>query len=43
MDIKKLDPFLVWMELGATVKTTKQQKRVIKEWRIEPFQDEEVR
>ena len=31
------------MEFGRTVKTTKQQKRVIKKWRIEWFQDEEVR
>ena len=30
-------------ELGRTVKTSKQQKRVIKKWRIEQFQDEEVR
>ena len=31
------------MELGRTVKTTKQQKWVIKKWRIELFLDEEVR
>ena len=31
------------MELGRTVKTAKQQKRVIKKWDIEQFQDEEVR
>ena len=44
VDIGKSDHFLVWMELGrTTVKTTKQQKRVIKKWRIERFQDEEVR
>ncbi len=43
VDIGKSDHFLVWMELGRTVKTTKQQKRVIKKWRIEWFQDEEVR
>ena len=43
VDIGKSDHFLVWMELGRTVKTTKQQKRVIKKWRIERFQDEEVR
>ena len=43
MDIGKSDHFLVWMELGRTVKTTKQQKRVIKKWRIEWFQDEEAR
>ena len=30
------------MELGRTVKTTK-QKRVIKKWRIKRFQDEKVR
>ena len=42
VDIGKSDHFLVWMELGRTVKTTKQQKRVIKKWRIERFQDEEV-
>ncbi len=29
--------------MGRTVKTTKQQKRVIKKWCIELFQDEEVR
>ena len=28
---------------GCTVKTTKQHKWVIKKWRIEQFQDEEVR
>ena len=45
VDIGKSDHFLVWMEMGRTVKTTnlKQQKRVIKKWRIERFQDEEVR
>ena len=43
MDVEKSDLFLVWMELGRTVKTTKQQKRVIKKWRIKRFQDEEVR
>ena len=43
MDIGKSDHFLVWMELGRTVKTTEQQKRVIKKWRNEWFQDEEVR
>ena len=43
MDIGKSDHFLVWMELGRTVKTTEQQKRVIKKWHIEWFQDEEVR
>ena len=43
VDIGKSDHFLVWMELGRTVKTTKQQKRVIKKWCIERFQDEEVR
>ena len=42
-DIGKSDHFLVWMELGRTVKTAKQQKRVIKKWRIERFQEEEVR
>ena len=31
------------MELGRTVKTPKEQKRVIKKWRIERFQDEEGR
>ena len=43
MDVGKSDLFLVWMELGRTVKTTKQQKRVIKKWHIKRFQDEEVR
>ncbi len=43
MDVGKLDLFLVWMELGRTVKSTKQQKRVIMKWRIKRFQDEEVR
>ena len=43
MDMEKSDHFLVWMELGRTVKTTKQQKWVIKKWYIEQFQDEEVR
>ena len=43
VDIGKSDHFLIWMELGRTVKTTKQQKRVIKKWHIERFQDEEVR
>ena len=42
-DIGKSDHFLVWMELGRTVEATKHQKRVIKKWRIERFQDEEVR
>ena len=42
VDIGKSDHFLVWMELGRTIKTTKQQKRVIKKWCIERFQDEEV-
>ena len=31
------------MELCRTVKNTKQQKRVIKKWHVERFQDEEVR
>ena len=43
MDVGKSDLFLVWMELGRTVKSTKQQKRVIMKWRIKRFQDEEVR
>ena len=43
VDIGKSDHFLVWMELGRTVKTAKQQTRVIKKWCIERFQDEEVR
>ena len=43
MDIGNSNHFLVWMELGRTVKTTKQQKRVIKKWRIERFQDKKVR
>ena len=43
MDIGKSDHFLVWTELGRTVKTIMQLKRVIKKWRIERFQDEEVR
>ena len=31
------------MELERTVKATKHQKRVIKKWQIERFQDKEVR
>ena len=33
----------VFFFVGRTVKTAKQQKRVIKKWRIERFQEEEVR
>ena len=31
------------MELGRTVKNPKQQKRMIEKWRVERYQDEEVR
>ena len=38
-DIGCSDHFLVWMELGRTAKN---EKRVIRRWRLERFDEDEV-
>ena len=42
-DIGCSDHYLVCMELGRTTKTTRKAKRVIRKWRLERFDDEEVK
>ena len=42
-DIGCSDHYLVWMELGRTTKTTRKAKRVIRKWRLERFEDREVK
>ena len=42
-DIRCSDHYLVWMELGRTTKTTRKAKRVIRKWRLERFEDREVK
>ena len=42
-DIGCSDHFLVWMELGRTAKNFKKEKRVIRRWRLERFDEDEVR
>ena len=42
-DIGCSDDYLVWMELGRTTKTTRKAKRVIRKWRLERFEDREVK
>ena len=38
-----LRPLLVWMELGRTAKNVKKEKRVIRRWRLERFDEDEVK
>ena len=38
-DIGCSDHFLVWMELGRTAKNFKKEKRVIRRWRLERFDE----
>ena len=42
-DIGCSDHFLVWLELGRTAKNFKKEKRVIRRWRLERFDDDEVK
>ena len=42
-DIGCSDHFLVWMELGRTAKNFKKEKRVIRKWRLERFDEDEVK
>ena len=42
-DIGCSDHFLVWMELGRTAKNFKKEKRVIRRWRLERFDEDEVK
>ena len=37
------DHFLVWMELGRTAKNFKKEQRVIRRWRLERFDEDEVK
>ena len=42
-DIGCSDHFLVWMELGRVAKCSTREKRVIRKWRLDRFDDEEVK
>ena len=42
-DIGCSDHFLVWMELGRTAINFKKEKRVIRMWRLERFDEDEVK
>ena len=42
-DIGCSNHFLVWMELGRTAKNFKKEKRVIRRWRLERFDEDEVK
>ena len=42
-DIGCSDHFLVWMELGRTAKNFKKEKRVSRRWRLERFDEDEVK
>ena len=42
-DIGCSDHFLVWMELGLVAKHKHKSNRVIKRWRLDRFEDEEVK
>ena len=35
--------FLVWMDLGRACKLTKSRRRIIKKWRLDRFEIEDVR
>ena len=37
------DHFLVWMELGRVAKCSRREKRVIRKWQLDRFDDEEVK
>ena len=42
-DVGCSDRFLVWMELGRTAKNFKKEKRVIRRWHLERFDEDEVK
>ena len=42
-DIGCSDHFLVWMELGRIVKKKREAKRVIRKWRVDRFENEEIK
>ena len=42
-DIGCSDHFLVWMELGIVAKRKHKSKRVIRRWRLDRFEDDEVK
>ena len=42
-DIGCSDHFLVWMELGVVAKCKKRSKRVIRRWRLDRFQNDEIK
>ena len=42
-DMGCLDHFLVWMELGRVAKCGKREKRIIRKWWLDRFDDEEVK
>ena len=42
-DIGCSNHFLVWMELGRTAKSFKKEKRVIRRWCLERFDEDEVK
>ena len=42
-DIGFSNHFLVWMELGRTAKSFQKEKRVIRRWRLERFDEDEVK
>ena len=42
-DLGCSDHFLVWMELGRATQSAKREKRVIRKWRLERFDDAEVK
>ena len=39
VDITDIDHFLAWVELGRTTKNSKKGKRVIREWHLDRFGD----
>ena len=42
-DIGSSDHLLVWMELGRASKASKKRTRVIRRWRLDRFEDDEVK
>ena len=42
-DIGCSDHFLVWMELGRIVKSKRKVKRVIRKWRLDRFENDEIK
>ena len=42
-DIGRSDHFLVWMQLGRVAKGSTREKRVIRKWQLDRFDDEEVK